>query len=113
MTFKQITDSFNRSFHEISGCLYDHQYKYNHLEPDAESCFFEYDSERKKEYAVTICQCYRDLIALSGDIHMFYRFATKESEKEILWRLHINVDDFCDKVLDFVDELRCIYHWDY
>ena len=113
MTFKQITDSFNKRFYDLSASLYDHQYKFNHLQLDSDSIYFDSDSERKKEYAVIICECYRDLVALSGDVATFFRFASKDSEKDVLWKLHVEIDDYYDKFFDFVHEVRVMYHWDY
>lgn len=115
MTFKQITDSFNKRFHDLSLWLNDYLYKFNHLEldSDSESSAFYYDSAQKKEYAIFACQCFRDLISLSDDIEMFYRFASKDSEKDLLWKLHCDVEDFIDLRSECVHEIRYMYDWAY
>lgn len=107
MTFKQITDSFNKRFRELSSSFYDYNYKFNHFEPD-------YDSvETRREYAAILCESYRGLVDLSSEISIFYGFASKDSEKEALWELYIFVVHYCDKVCDSVYYVRSMYHWDY
>lgn len=113
MTFKQITDSFKKRFFDLSSSINRYRYQFNHSELDSDSFYFDSDSEKKKQCAGFICECYRDLLALSADVSMFRRFASKDSEKETLWNLCVEIDDFSDKFFDFVLELRCMYHWDY
>lgn len=107
MTFKQITDSFNKRFYDLSSCLYDNQYKFNHFDPDSDSL------DTRREYAAILCESYRGLVDLTSEIDIFRRFASKDSEKDSLFKLGCVIDDFCDKWFDFVADVHSMYHWDY